>query len=81
MKKKNVLEGILGKIDKKTCHVSQILAIKGVELGEGLNPLKKEKLGLKSYKWKLQKVVKMISADIKTDAKQELERLVARCIS
>ena len=53
LKKKNVLEGILGKIDKKTCHVSQILAIKGVELGEGLNPLKKEKLGLKSYKWKL----------------------------
>ena len=53
LKKKNVLEGILGKIDKKTCHVLQILAIKGVELGEGLNPLKKEKLGLKSYKWKL----------------------------
>ena len=53
LKKNNVLEGILGKIDKKTCHVSQILAIKGVELGEGLNPLKKEKLGLKSYKWKL----------------------------
>ena len=53
LKKTNVLEGILGKIDKKTCHVSQILAIKGVELGEGLNPLKKEKLGLKSYKWKL----------------------------
>ena len=48
--KKNVLEGILGKIDKKTCHVSQILANKGAELGEGLNPLKKEKLGLKSYK-------------------------------
>ena len=53
LKKTNVLEGILGKIDKKTCHVSQILAIKRVELGEGLNPLKKEKLGLKSYKWKL----------------------------
>ena len=47
--KENVSEGILGKMDKKTCHVLQILAIKGVGLGEGVNLLKKEKLGWKSF--------------------------------
>ena len=36
-------EGILRKIDKKTCHFEQILAIKAVGLGEGGESVKKRK--------------------------------------
>ena len=42
-------EGTLRKIDKKTCHVEQILAIKAVGLGEGGESVKKEKFGTKIF--------------------------------
>ena len=51
---------------------------------ERVNPLKKKKLGWKSFSGNAERNYrtfgKIISADIKTDAKQELEKLVASCI-
>ena len=54
--KKHILKGILGKTDKSFLADFGLLAIKGLGLwgirgfgGEGMNPLKKEHLGQKSF--------------------------------
>ena len=66
---------------KNIRHTQQILAIKRVGSVELSESVKKEDLPRKSFsenvEWSSKKFWKMISPNIKTDVKQEINKLVA----
>ena len=78
--KKNVSECILEKVDKeKFVTLSRFCPLRVSGVWSWMNPLKKENLRRKSFsnEWSSKKLWKIISTDIKTDVKQEINKLLA----